>query len=246
MTDGGDDTVFFLCDGLGSTTGLTDEAGDEIADYEYDVFGTVRAHTGASTEFSFTGEQNDASGLEYLRARYYEPATGRFLSRDPLGLPQAYTYTSSNPMTFVDPRGLDADDPVPFPAPVSPEAIEKCGVDLDECNSYGGSLGLLDAHFICMKYYVECVGTNEHPEHATGNFRTKAARRELERIASAESRSRLGTAIDSIGATSIDIINALRDLPNTGSGGYLGSPKESVFLNARRPCSYVMNSNWPR
>jgi hypothetical protein len=37
--------------------------------YTYDVFGAVRSHTGASTEFSYTGKQNDPNGLEYLRAR---------------------------------------------------------------------------------------------------------------------------------------------------------------------------------
>jgi RHS repeat-associated protein len=47
------------------------------------VFGSVRSHTGASSEWTFTGEQNDPTGLVYLRARYYEPALGRFLNRDP-------------------------------------------------------------------------------------------------------------------------------------------------------------------
>ena len=55
--------------------------------YEYDAFGNVRAQTGASgNEFTYTGEQNDSTGLEYLKARHYDPETGRFLSRDPLPL----------------------------------------------------------------------------------------------------------------------------------------------------------------
>jgi len=40
--------------------------------YTYDALGAVRSHSGASTEFSFTGEQNDPNGLEYLR--YYNSA----------------------------------------------------------------------------------------------------------------------------------------------------------------------------
>ncbi len=41
--------------------------------------------SGPSTNWQFTGEQRDAdSSLYYLRARYYDPATGRFLSRDPI------------------------------------------------------------------------------------------------------------------------------------------------------------------
>jgi RHS repeat-associated protein len=46
------------------------------------------AQTGATTEWSFTGEQHDATGLEYVRARYYDAGTGRFLSQDPVPLLQ--------------------------------------------------------------------------------------------------------------------------------------------------------------
>jgi uncharacterized protein RhaS with RHS repeats len=84
-TDSGGDQEYYLTDGLGSTTELTDGAGSVTGTYSYDVFGAVRAHSGAATEWSFTGEQVDgATGLQYLRARYYDPAIGRFLSRDSL------------------------------------------------------------------------------------------------------------------------------------------------------------------
>ena len=77
--------------------------------YTYDAFGAfgaVRSHTGAGTEWSFTGEQNDPTGLEYLRARYYDPATGRFLSRDPLPGGHPYVYAVNNPALLIDPLGL--------------------------------------------------------------------------------------------------------------------------------------------
>ena len=65
----------------------------------------MRSHSGSSgTEFTFTGEQNDPNGLEYLRARYYDPATGRFLSRDPLG--GGYPYAGGNPANMADPSGM--------------------------------------------------------------------------------------------------------------------------------------------
>ena len=55
--------------------------------YEYDAFGNVRAQTGTSgNKFTYTGEQNDSTGLEHLKARHYDPSNGQFLSRDPLPL----------------------------------------------------------------------------------------------------------------------------------------------------------------
>jgi RHS repeat-associated protein len=104
MTDASGAQTYRLTDGLGSTAHLADGAGNVTGSYTYDVFGAARTHTGASTEYSFTGEQNDPNGLEYLRARYYDNATGRFLSGDPLG--SAYRYAGNNPVNMVDPRGL--------------------------------------------------------------------------------------------------------------------------------------------
>jgi RHS repeat-associated protein len=96
--------TYYLTDGLGSTTQLTDGAGAVAGAYTYDAFGSVRSHSGSATEWSFTGEQNDPTGLEYLRARYYEPAVGRFPTRDPftgfIAGPQSqnpYTYKRQRP-----------------------------------------------------------------------------------------------------------------------------------------------------
>ncbi|HLF77756.1 MAG TPA: RHS repeat-associated core domain-containing protein [Dehalococcoidia bacterium] len=108
-------TYYYLADGLGSTMTLVDDAGDLVNTYDYDVFGAVRASTGAqANEFKFTGEQADSStGMEYLRARYYDMASGRFLSADPvlglLGDPPTqnrYPYVLNGPATYIDPFGL--------------------------------------------------------------------------------------------------------------------------------------------
>jgi RHS repeat-associated protein len=109
-----DTTHYYLSDGLGSTIALTDADGDGVNTYDYDVFGAVRSSTGSQpNEFRFTGEQwDDSAGLEYLRARYYDPAVGRFLGRDPFGglmiLPQSlnrYAYVLNNPALYRDPYG---------------------------------------------------------------------------------------------------------------------------------------------
>jgi RHS repeat-associated protein len=103
-----DTTFYYLSDGLGSTMALTDADGEVANTYEYDVFGAVRASTGSQpNEFRFTGEQaDDSTSLQYLRARYYDPAVGRFLSRDPLPFIQRYAYVGNNPVRFTDPYGL--------------------------------------------------------------------------------------------------------------------------------------------
>jgi RHS repeat-associated protein len=108
--------TYHLYDGLGSTTGLVDGSGKSVASYDYDVFGAIRSQTGSSpNEFTFTGEQVDDTGLQYLRARYYDPSIGRFLTRDSVGgsvaLPQSlnrYCYTVNDPVNLVDPWGLCA------------------------------------------------------------------------------------------------------------------------------------------
>ena len=105
-TDSAGVQEYYLYDGLGSTTHLADGSGNVMATYGYDVFGGLRSGAPAATDRLFTGEQNDPSGLEYLRARYYDPSIGRFLSRDPLPGGNRYAYVENNPVNFTDPSGL--------------------------------------------------------------------------------------------------------------------------------------------
>ena len=108
-TDGAGATSYYLSDGLGSTRALTDGAGAVTDTYSYDVYGAVRAQTGTTNnDFRYTGEQTDHGaqrGLQYLRARDYDPALGRFLSKDRVETGNRYNYASSNPTKFVDPAG---------------------------------------------------------------------------------------------------------------------------------------------
>jgi len=103
----------YHADRLGSVRALTDAAGSVIATYRADEFGIPVSSTGTSSQpFRYTGEPSDASGLTYLRARYYDPSIGRFLSRDPFGgfvssplSLNRYSYVANNPATRVDPSG---------------------------------------------------------------------------------------------------------------------------------------------
>lgn len=108
-------TYYYIDDGLGSTRALADGNGSVTDGYGYvDAFGQPQ-HTSGSTanSFLFNGQQFDQNlGLYYLRARYYAPTIGRFLSQDPVAgyddTPASlhrYLYTSNEPVDKVDPGG---------------------------------------------------------------------------------------------------------------------------------------------
>jgi len=103
-------------DQLGSTRLLTDPTGKASATFSYAPYGGLEAKTGtATTPLGFAGQYTDeATGLQYLRARFYDPRTAQFLSRDAMvALTQApYTYVQGNPLNFVDPSGHMCTKPI--------------------------------------------------------------------------------------------------------------------------------------
>jgi RHS repeat-associated protein len=105
---------YFLPDALGSARQLTDVAGALALAQSFDPYGGLLSSQGsAATPYGFTGEWgDDASGLIYLRARYYLPQAGIFTARDPFPgvatLPvtlQPYLYAAGNPLRYTDPSG---------------------------------------------------------------------------------------------------------------------------------------------
>jgi RHS repeat-associated protein len=102
-------TVWLHHDQLGSTRLVTDSSGATSASYTYDAFGKLTASTGSTTNpLQFAGEYQDSeSGQYYLRARYYDPTTGSFISRDPLlaVTRQPYGYADDSPVNITDPTG---------------------------------------------------------------------------------------------------------------------------------------------
>ncbi len=89
---------------------ITNAAGDETAFYGYDAFGNLAFGTPESP-FGYAGEYTDPStGLSDLRARWYEPQTGSFTTRDPAftSTDTAYTYANDDPVNGSDPTGLSA------------------------------------------------------------------------------------------------------------------------------------------
>lgn len=119
---------YYHHDQLGSTRAIMNSAGASKATYTYDPYGNVTACTGArvtvagsnictgtitvTNPLTYSGQYRDnESGLMYLRARYYSPGDGQFMSRDPAVAKtrSPYAYVVGNPLNATDPTGLYLD-----------------------------------------------------------------------------------------------------------------------------------------
>ena len=106
-------SAFYKTDGLVSTRALTNASGATTSEQAADAFGnTISANGNTPSPFGFAGQhgyKTDAeTGLMLLGHRYYDPSTGRFLSRDPIRAGYNwYIYAMNDPANSVDPKGLD-------------------------------------------------------------------------------------------------------------------------------------------
>jgi RHS repeat-associated protein len=108
---------YYEYDGLGSVVGTTNSMGATTSQDTYGVYGNTDNDTSGGgdnnqSSFGFAGQQQDSTGLDYMRARYYDPSTGTFLSRDSHPAspdsPQTinrYSYVTNDPVNLVDPSG---------------------------------------------------------------------------------------------------------------------------------------------
>jgi RHS repeat-associated protein len=129
-------TQYYTFDGLGSTAELSDASGTVLNDYAFDPFGLpLHVSEVVRNEFEFLGQWGITAtghGESFMRARYYDPVSGRFNAQDPLGLAAGdanlYRYVGNNPITHVDLTGtqgnpficlfedlLSEDEPPPDP-----------------------------------------------------------------------------------------------------------------------------------
>jgi RHS repeat-associated protein len=115
-------TYYAVKDHLNSVHALVDEAGQIVERYEYDAWGRVLDMKDASgnsianhqsaigNRYLWQGREYDAvTALYYFRARWYDPVSGRWLSKDPIGISgglNQYVFCSNNPVNFIDPDGL--------------------------------------------------------------------------------------------------------------------------------------------
>ncbi|NEZ66600.1 tandem-95 repeat protein [Leptolyngbyaceae cyanobacterium CCMR0082] len=104
--------IWSLTDHLGTVRDLLNADGTLANHITYNSFGEVTSETNPDLDFrfGFTGREIDeATGLMYYRARYYDPGTGQFISQDPLGFdagdPNLYRYVFNTPLNATDPTG---------------------------------------------------------------------------------------------------------------------------------------------
>jgi RHS repeat-associated protein len=105
--------AWFLPDRMGSVRNVVDNTGVIIDTISYDGYGNVTNETGSTNGgyYKAFGYRYDIEiALYYLWARLYDPATGRWLSEDPIGIDAGdtnlYRYVRNNPTNFTDPEGL--------------------------------------------------------------------------------------------------------------------------------------------
>jgi RHS repeat-associated protein len=112
----GGNTYYYVLNGHGDVTGLTDENGTFVARYVYDAWGNIVYQTGsmaAANPYRYAGYRYDeTTKFYYLMSRYYDPSVGRFITRDtfqgveddPRTL-NLYAYGNNNPVVYIDPDG---------------------------------------------------------------------------------------------------------------------------------------------
>jgi len=111
-------TSFPLADANGNITEYVNTNGTVVAHYQYDAFGNTSASSGAMADdfhFLFSSKYLDEeTGFYYYGYRYYHPASGRWLSRDPIGEwggLMLYGFVNNSVVNIIDILGLQSSDP---------------------------------------------------------------------------------------------------------------------------------------
>jgi RHS repeat-associated protein len=109
----GTNTGWYLTDLIGSVRQLVNTSGTVVDQLSYDSYGNILSETSSTNgdRFKYTSREWDSEiGLQFNRARYYDPRAGRWISQDPISFdsrdPDLYRYVKNAPTVFQDAVGL--------------------------------------------------------------------------------------------------------------------------------------------
>lgn len=184
---------YYSTDRMGSVTALTGQAGAIEATYSYSAFGqatrTDLSGSAPANPFAFTGEYFDTpgggpalDGLYNLRARQYDPTTGRFLQRDPIpSVGSAYAYVGDRPTVMTDSSGRCGESPqttaaslsqLPTPSPSPSPSPPPVATGPPTCNmgliTILGIVGVLPAIAGILLEQPALIGVTYAAETAVG------------------------------------------------------------------------------
>jgi len=114
MVNAADNPYYYHYNFVGNTVAMTDATESIVNKYAYTPFGRLTgAQETVPNPFRYVGQFgviDDGNGLLYMRARYYDPEIGRFITKDPIwfaGGVNLYRYVNNNPLNLVDPWGME-------------------------------------------------------------------------------------------------------------------------------------------
>ncbi len=161
------DSVFYYhFDFRGNVIAITNQSGNLVKFYKYDPFGKVYKSGGSlswQNPYQYVGKegvQTDDSDLYYMKARYYQPSTGRFISEDPKWNTNLFVYCDDDPIDNFDPKGSERQNIDPSTADITNTAI---GVNLSlnegALNYTARNLGGLDKIGLDVLNGTKLLGT---------------------------------------------------------------------------------------
>ncbi|HEY6385110.1 MAG TPA: RHS repeat-associated core domain-containing protein [Candidatus Acidoferrum sp.] len=196
-------TSYYQADGLGSVTSLSSSAGSMAQTYTFDSFGNQTASSGSLTNsFRYTAREFDPeTSLYYYRARYYDPAAGRFLSEDPTtfeGGINFYDYAWNNASNLVDESGLDGHTRRPFTWYTNQEGMSQTQISAERahekqhrCDFWNGNIFTKPCEFIESRGFAAEIPILQQriQQLQQQNTLTTAERQELQQLLDELSRA---------------------------------------------------------
>lgn len=220
----GSTTRYYVFDHRGSTVAMTDAttSANITHKYQYDDFGAVLQLEEADNNlFRYVGKYGlmyEDEDLYFVRARYYDPSIGRFLSEDPIWSTNLYPYADNNPIMAIDPSGLMSKESADYWLSMQLAFLEQKHPFYDDENEYKR-----DVKKIYREYYSK-LNDNNANSYSTEPLFVNVGKQKEEPIKLYVADSPLRNSDGVIGETSTNTNYLSQDhvdytLANSGIGG---------------------------